>query len=402
MINYIVIFRKTAITFLVSTALFLTGKAQTDMATAPLSKEDQAKAALQKIMEKTKAIGLSVAVVKNGHIFYSESLGYKNYEANLLLSKRDIFRIASISKSFTATAIMQLVGNGKISLNDDISSILGFTVRNPKYPDSVITIKKLLSHTSSLNDSQGYFELDVANPTKSVYFFKAYNDYAPGDKYEYCNLGFNMLGTTVEKVSGVRFDKYVKQNILDPLDLYAGFNVDSLDENMFATIYEYDGNKETFSPQPAAYKSRAQDISNNYILGYSTPLFSPTGGMKISAQDLARYMIMHMNYGKGENGKRIIKKSLSKQMQTWITKTDEVDFYGLALRSANNLIPGEFLTGHTGSAYGLYSAMFFEPTKRFGIVMMTNGCKPIYKDGFTTIQGETIRELYNIFIAEDK
>ncbi len=394
--------RKSALSVLLSTAVFSIVSAQVSSEQQAPSKEEQAKEALQKIMNDTKAVGLSVAVVKDGKIIYTQALGYKNKEKNELLSQTDIFRIASISKSFTATAIMQLVAKGKISLDEDISKILGFTVRNPKYPDVVITIKKLLSHTSSLNDSQDYMTINVADPAKSPDYYKAYNDYAPGEKYEYCNLGFNMLGTAVEKVSGMRFDKYIKKNIIDPLGLYAGFNVDSLDANKFATIYEYDGNKDTFSPQPAAYRSRANDIQNNYIMGNSTPLFSPTGGMKISAQDLARYMIMHMNYGKGANGKRIIKEKLSKLMQTWVISTGDVDFYGLALRSANNLIPGEKMVGHTGSAYGLYSAMFFEPNKKFGIVMMTNGCKPIYKNGFTTIQGETIRALYNIFIAEQK
>lgn len=394
--------RKSALVLTVSIAAFSTALAQTSAQQQTTSKEEQAKAALLKIMEDTKAIGLSVAVVKDGKIIYTQALGYKNREKNESLSTTDIFRIASISKSFTASAIMQLVAKGKISLDQDVSTILGFPVRNPKYPNEVITIKRLLSHTSSLNDSQDYMSINVADPSKSVYFYKAYNDYAPGEKYEYCNLGFNMLGTIVEKVSGVRFDKYVKKNIIDKLGLYAGFNVDSLDASRFAVIYEYDGNKDAFSPQPAAYRSRANDIQNNYVMGNSTPLFSPTGGMKISAQDLARYMIMHMNYGKGENGKRIIKESLSRQMQTWVTSTGDVDFYGFALRSANNLIPGEKMVGHTGSAYGLYSAMFFEPAKKFGIVMMTNGCKPIYKNGFTTIQGETIRALYNIFIAEEK
>lgn len=394
--------RKPALVLTVSIAAFSTVLAQTSAQQQTISKEEQAKAALLKIMEDTKAIGLSVAVVKDGKIIYTQALGYKNREKNESLSTTDIFRIASISKSFTASAIMQLVAKGKISLDQDVSTILGFPVRNPKYPNEVITIKRLLSHTSSLNDSQDYMSINVADPAKSVYFYKAYNDYAPGEKYEYCNLGFNMLGTIVEKVSGVRFDKYMKKNIIDKLGLYAGFNVDSLDAARFATIYEYDGNKDVFSPQPAAYRSRANDIQNNYVMGNSTPLFSPTGGMKISAQDLARYMIMHMNYGKGENGKRIIKESLSRQMQTWVTSTGDVDFYGFALRSANNLIPGEKMVGHTGSAYGLYSAMFFEPAKKFGIVMMTNGCKPIYKNWFTTIQGETIRALYNIFIAEEK
>ncbi len=392
--------KKSLLILLSGTIICNYAKAQSCCGSADPTKEEAAALALQKIMNEAKAIGLSVAVVKDGKIIYTGAFGYKNTGSNEPLSEDNLFRIASISKSFTATSIMQLVSKGKLSLDDDISKILGFQVRNPQYPDVIITVRKLLSHCSSLNDSQGYFELDVANPNKSVDFFKCYNNYAPGEKYEYCNLGFNMLGAAVEKISGMRFDNYVKKNIINPLGLNAGFNPDSLDRNLFATIYEYDGDKDIFTEQPAAYRSRADEIANGYKIGYSTPLFSPTGGMKISARDLARYMIMHMNYGKGENGKRIIPEKLSKQMQTWVIPTGDVDSYGFALRSANNLIPGEKMRGHTGSAYGLFSAMFFEPEKKFGFVVITNGCKPIYRFGFVTMQGETIRALYDIFIKE--
>ena len=89
-------------------------------------------------------------------------------------------------------------------------------------------------------------------------------------------------------------------------------------------------------------------------MGYSTPIFSPTGGMKISAPDLAAYMIMHMNQGKYK-GKKIISKESARQMQT---KLSDKEGYGLALLKTDKLIAGKTMTGHTGSAYGLYSAMF--------------------------------------------
>jgi CubicO group peptidase (beta-lactamase class C family) len=121
--------------------------------------------------------------------------------------------------------------------------------------------------------------------------------------------------------------------------------------------------------------------------------------MKISAYDLARYMVMHMNYGEvPATGVRIISEESAKLMQAPVIETGTGEFYCLALRTSENLIAGEKMVGHTGSAYGLYSAMFFEPQKRFGIVMMTNGYSPKYKDGFTTIQGDVTRALYEIFI----
>jgi CubicO group peptidase (beta-lactamase class C family) len=358
---------------------------------------------MEDIIQQRKAVGLTVAVVKDGQIIYNESFGFKSLEDSTLLENDHIFRIASISKSFTTTALMTLIEQDMLSLDTDVSELVGFTVRNPQYPQEVITVKMLLSHTSSINDSQGYFVLDVLNPQINSDYGKCYNNYAPGTEYEYCNLGFNTIGAIIERVSNERFDEYIKRVVLDPLELNANFNVNSLDNEKFVNLYAYtveEGDSvKKFIHRPDAYLSRAEEISNNYILGYSTPIFSPTGGMKISSTDLAKYMIMHMNYGYSPMlQKRVISEESAKKMQEPIAKMSEGNFYGLALRESKTLIPGETMIGHTGSAYGLYSAMFFEPTKGFGIVMITNGCDGEYEDGFLKIQRDVIRELYNVFI----
>ena len=112
-------------------------------------------------------MGLSVVVVKDGRLIYTKAFGLKDVERGTPLDENDLFRIASISKSFSATSIMQLVEAKKISLDDDFGDLVGFRVRNPKYPGKVITLRMVLSHTSSVNDSQGYFNLDVINPDKN-------------------------------------------------------------------------------------------------------------------------------------------------------------------------------------------------------------------------------------------
>lgn len=348
-------------------------------------------AELKKIMDKFHAVGLSVAVVKNGDIIYSNSFGLKNIENNLPLKNSDLFRIASISKSFSATSIMQLVEAGKVSLNDDFSDLIGFKVRNPKYPNTIITLKMVLSHTSSINDKEGYFSLDYIDPSKNPNWENCYNDYEPGKGYEYCNLNFNMVGTVIEKLSGTRFDNYVKHSILDPLGLYGGYCVDSLDNSRFATLYNYDSQSNKFTASPAAYDPRSDEIEN-YIMGYSTPLFSPTGGMKISAIDLAKYMTMHMNKG-NYKGVEIISNESAETMQTAVSQG-----YGLAILTTDNLIPGKFMKGHTGSAYGLYSAMFFNPEEKFGFVVITNGCDPTDAVGFNPLLRAAINSLYSSFI----
>jgi CubicO group peptidase (beta-lactamase class C family) len=288
---------------------------------------------------------------------------------------------------------MQLVAKQQISLEQDLSELVGFKVRNPKFPNTVITLKMALSHRSSINDSEGYFSLDAIDPSKNPNFAKCYNAYEPDKGYMYCNLNYNLAGSILEKMTGVRFDKYIQQQILDPLGLYGGYNVNALDSNLIAKIYEFNRETQGFNLSPNAYAPRTEEI-NNYILGRTTPIFSPTGGMKISANDLAKYMIMHSQLGKYKGG-RMMPKKLSKQMQAIIS---EEEGYGMALETTTKLIPGKTMIGHTGSAYGLYSMMFFEPKEKIGFVVISNGCDTKTVNGFNAVLHQTVNSLYNNLI----
>ena len=371
---------------------------------AEREKEDAAIGSeMKEIMKKNNSVGVGVAVVKGGKIIYRRSFGYKNLEDKVPLEDDDVFRIASVSKSFTSTSIMQLVEQGKMSLDDDISDLVGFTVRNPNFPDVKITPYMLLSHTSSLNDSEGYFNLDVINPSKSKTYKNAYSNWRPGTKYDYCNLNFNMLGTVLEKVSGERFDKYIPRHILRPLYVYGGYNVRTLDSSRFVRLYEYENGKPVWHPE--AYAPRTEEIKN-YKMGYSTPIFSPTGGMKLSPSGLATVMMMHMGFGKYQNV-RIIKPESALLMQSRFAdcQLDESanpdnceQYYGFAIMTTDKLIKGETLIGHTGDAYGVRTSMFWNQARTFGIVVITNSDNYKYENNFASTLFDVNNCLYNNLI----
>lgn len=343
--------------------------------TFPTEQTDQA---IQTVLEEFKAVGASVAVVKDGQIVYNKSFGYKDWENKTPLANDDLMRIASISKSFTATSLMQFVDQGVISLDDDISDLIGFTIRNPHHPDTPITLRMVLSHTASIRDKADYSTLDHLNPAINGDCADSFFEYKPGEGYNYSNLGLNLAGTILEKVSGVRFDQYVKENVINRLGLYGGHNVDSLDATKFARLYYYrDGD---YVESTNAYRSPA-DKMPDYVMGYSAPCFSPTGGVKISAHDLAIYMMMHMNYGE-YNGVRLISEESAKLMQTpvWKKQKEGEDQYGLCLEEFVNYIDdpkynveGNYPVGHTGVAYGLNSIMIWSPADGWGIAAMSNG-----------------------------
>lgn len=347
--------------------------------------------AINEIIKETGAVGISVALVKKGKIVHTGAYGYKDLENKIPLKTDHIFRIASISKSFTATSIMQLVDAGKLNLDEDVSDLIGFAVRNPKFPDKVISLRLMLSHLSSINDSEGYFNLDVIDPNKNPNWMKAYSDYSPGDSFLYCNLNYNMIGAVLERVSGQRFDDYVIEHVLKPLSLYGGYDVTKLDSSRFAYIYEYRSDSVRYIRSAGAYAVRPE-LKQGYQLGRTTPVYSPTGGMKISAPDLATYMLMHMRLGKYKKGKLLSKKS-ALMMQQPVSQKEP---YGFALETTNTMIPGETLIGHTGVAYGLYSAMFFHPKKEIGVVVIINGCPPEYEAGYNAVMRKSVNSLYKI------
>ena len=367
-----------------------------------LSREQRTSDAIKGVMDEFNAVGISAVVVKDGKIVYNETFGYMDWNAKTPLEKDDLMRIASISKSFTATSLLQLVDKGVISLNDDVSDLIGFKIRNPHHPDVPITLRMVLSHTASIRDKEDYFTLDHLNPAVYGDCVESYFEYKPGEGYNYSNMGLNLAGTILEKVSGVRFDNYVRENVIKKLGLYGGHNVDSLDNSKFARIYNWRDGK--YVESLGAYRSTTDKMAN-YVHGYSAPIFSPTGGVKISAQDLAVYMMMHMNYGEYK-GVRLISEESAKAMQTpvWRVENSEEDQYGLCLNEFLNYIddekynvPGRYPVGHTGGAYGLNSIMIWSPADGWGIVAMTNG--------YTSVEGKSFLKslanaIYKAYIKE--
>lgn len=342
------------------------------------------------LMDQYGAAGLAVVVVRDDEVVYQRSLGYRDLEARAPLREDDLFRIASISKSFATLSVLQLVEQGRLAMDDDVGQLLGFPVRNPAFPEQPITLRMLLNHTSSITDAQRYHSLDIINPATSDSWAQSYSEHAPGVHYEYSNLGYNMVGAIIEQASGQRFDRYVKEHVLDPLGLYGGHWPDALDAERFARIYRY-REGEGFVRSDAAYAPLG-DTLEDYRLGYSAPVFSPTGGMKISAPDLARYMRMHMGLGELD-GVRIVSAGHAALMQAPTVRINDEGAYGLGLRIEGGLVPGVTLTGHTGSAYGLYSSMFFDPERKYGFIVITNGVRD------PRLRTEVNRALHEHFIG---
>lgn len=347
-------------------------------------------------------VSMQIAFVVGDEVVYSNSIGLKNRATGEAASISDLYRIASISKSFSGVSTMQLVEAGKLSLDADVSDIVGFRVRNPKFPEKPITVRMLLSHTSSVVDNSKVsykksFDETLDPATASATNVAAcYSDYEPGTHYQYSNRGINLLGAVIERVSGERFDNYVRQHILLPLGITdAGFNVDSLDRSRFASLYtiDDDGN---FKVQNGAYERYPQ--YDTYRIGIDTPHLSPAGGMKITILGLAEWMMTLKRGGLGRNGVRILPEARVEQMFQKATPDNCTTKYGFTLLTSKTLL-GFPMRGHGGSAYGLKSIMNFSLDKDFGVVVFcssTDGEKGRY--GAIAAYSEAAEVLYDALI----
>lgn len=345
------------------------------------------------IVSKHQAIGISAVVVKDNKVCYSQSFGYTpDYNDTTLrkpIPKNGIYWIASVSKTFISTAIMQLVEKKKLKLDDDVNKYLGFRVRNPHYDDTPITVRMLLCHRSSINDEYYGWNLDQINPEKGETWRDCYNMDKPGGKFFYCNLNYSLLGTIIENVTQMRFDEYIDKNICEPLGLQASYNLTKIDSTRLVKTLSFDKKRKKYRLARSIFDYQyVKDKLATYQLGYSTASLSPAGGMRISALDLAKWMMVHMNYGTFDGTKIISKDS---ELQMWQPQGSDRD-YGFAFSQYKRIVKGENFVGMKGGSHGINSVFVFNPEKKYGFVVICNGHVP--NASGKSINDEIIRALY--------
>lgn len=197
---------------------------------------------VQATMKRQHIPGLSLAVVKDGKVIKAKGYGVANVELNAPATPNTVYKLASISKQFVATGIMLLVEDGKVSLDDKITKYLD------GLPDACrdITVRQLLSHTSGLvREVPGWSplrEFTDAEIVKAVH--QASLVFQPGAKWQYCNLGYFLLGMIIQKASGKTWGAFLKERVFDPLDMTATrvvSNGDVIPQRADGYLYENDG-----------------------------------------------------------------------------------------------------------------------------------------------------------------
>lgn len=358
---------------------------------------------------------LSVLAIRGGNVVYQRQFGHRWIDGadstrSKLADEKTIYRIASISKLVTTIGVMRLVEDGVLALDRDIGEYLGYAVRNPHFPEVPVTLRMLLSHTSSLRDDAGYFWPEEKNGV-GVELSKAWSPQAaPGTWFQYANLPWGVIGTVVEKASGERFDRLMKRLVLDPMGLRGGYHVADLPAEQMASIATLYRKRPTADDAPwdpsGPWVPQVNDFSKappapragaGYVIGSNGTLFGPHGNLHLSVADLGRVMRMLMDRGTLD-GKRILRAAsveamLARQwrsdgggngLSTYGASRDRFNAWGLGNQHfldvsgpgfGDRLVEGGgFIgVGHLGDAYGLTGAFVFDPASRDGLIFVTGG-----------------------------
>lgn len=364
---------------------------------SPILKDSLIEYRIDSIRKTFESIGLYAVAVNNSKIVYSKSFGYNPDYSDPTkrdpIRSDDLFLIASVSKTFVGTAIMQLVKKKKLSLDDDVNMYLDYSVRNPRYPLQPITIRMLLCHRSGLKRNSPFDNfLNVLKSGDKDKLTDLFEDFAPNTKLSYSNIGFDLLGAVIENITNIRFDDYIEKKILKPLGINGGYDILRMDSTRFVRTYSYK-NDRFVNTNPIYWKKKVQ--KEDYKLGYSTTVLWPAGGMVISATDLAKYMIAHINKGKLKGRKRILRK----RSEEMLWEKQAGSNHGLSFVHFTTTLPDIELIGMTGGAYGIHSAMLFNPEKKIGFVVICNGCTSKSADGME-MNKKIMSELYLAYCAE--
>ena len=336
----------------------------------------------------------------------------------------DPVRIASVSKLVVAIGVMRLVEEDKLQLDRDVSSYLGWSLRNPAFPDRPITLRQLLSHTSSLRDGDDAYVIPLGGSLKQALADPTVWDSAhgPGDDYfAYANFNFPAVASVMEQVTGERFDLLMKRLVLGPMNLDACFNWPTCSDAAIAraVVLMQDGKPVRDDlggrrpPCPVFVREGDPCDLHRWRLGENGALFSPQGGLRISARDLTR--IGRLLLGKGTiNGVKILSPTSVETMlaPAWRFdgsngsrggESEGVCSYGLAVRHLATGISGcaddpeargRAWLGHAGDAYGLRSGLWIDRQRGVGIAYFVTGLPavpPPGKSSFTAAEEEAFR-----------
>lgn len=345
------------------------------------------------------APGAALAVLRGDRVELAEAAGTARFQRDgvtplIPLSPLTHVRAASISKLATALTAQALADQGVFDLDSDISQWLDFDLRHPAHPYRDITARRLLSHTSGLRDPETYW-LAAPGRIETLINDELFADYAPGAGFSYCNLGYGVLASALERAGGERFDRLARTYALWPLGLYhTGFNWSGVEAHarwLGATLYRRENGR---------WAAQADDVDvlesgtsgallesdfplDDYTPGDNGTIFTPQGGWRGNIMDMAR---LAKAFGAGGPGARLAGPVWDRG------GPGEIWGAGPQILPAGLTGLDHRLIGHAGRAYGFHGGAWASPEGDFAFAYFVTGVRadidpvPEAATGFTRFE----------------
>ena len=300
--------------------------------------------------------GLTAAVVLDGEVVYIGAFGVRRLGSGEALTPEHVFHFASVSKPFVATAIVQLVEQGRVSLDDAVTKYLPyFRLSDERFRD--ITIRQMLNHTSGMPDVEDYEwdrpQLDEGAAERYVRSIASERLlWAPGENWRYSNMAFDALGDVVAKVSGESFEAYVAANILEPLGMdRSSFIYPEIDETLMTS----------------GHVGEPPEVSGVYPYNRR---HAPSSTLNSSVSQMTRWILVNLRRGELD-GRRILRDASYDLLWTRTSETSR-DGVQLGLGWFLGQREGQRTVFHSGGDTGFRSYILLLPEDAIGIVLASN------------------------------
>jgi len=316
-------------------------------------------------MEDKHSPAIAIGIVEGDKLIYQGYFGWANIEEETPVTPSTVFRIGSISKTFTAIGLMQQWEKGAFDMDDPVNDYTPYPLVIQKDKScSPVTFRHMFTHTSGGGEFMSYRSLFQAEgslflapgrerpPLSEIYKDGLRPRVCPGVKWAYCNFCYGGLGFVLEEISGETFEEYTQNRVLAPI----GMNDSS--------FYENDQIMENVA-QGYSYNYKKEKYTESYL--WMIPV-TPMGNMYSTVPDMGKYLIALVNNGANQEGKLVEPKTLEFMYETQYSLDERHGAMGVSFFKECSLMPTRVL-GHGGAVPGFGSSMYFAPDKKLGVIV---------------------------------
>ncbi len=339
---------KTLTTLIVATYLTASGQTLAPSLDHPILR-DRIDTIVQQAMERDRVVGTSIGVMYHGELLVAKGYGYANLEDEAKATEHTVYRLGSLTKQFTALAIMQLAERGKLKLDDDLTRFL------PDYPTRghAIPLDRLLNHTSGIKSYteitkfEKLSRLDLSHPELIDLFAAEPFEFVPGEKFQYTNSAYYLLGVIIEKVSGLSYAQFLQENVWDPLGMRETFYLE---------------NAPIVKNRAEGYEVRDGKVVNDDLLSMANPFSA--GSLGSSVADLLKWQAALQEH------RLIGKPSYEKMVTAGVLNGGRSITYGYGLCLSN--LDGHRKIEHGGGINGFRTQLSHYPDDDLAVIVLCN------------------------------